>query len=46
VDRGGFVAHVHQIETGIERARRAIAIGDAKQKLEDYAAYSNACKKG
>jgi anthranilate phosphoribosyltransferase len=38
--------HARSVETGIERARRAIASGDAKQKLEDYAAYSNACKKG
>jgi anthranilate phosphoribosyltransferase len=38
--------HARSIETGIERARRSIASGDAKQKLEDYAAYSNACKKG
>jgi anthranilate phosphoribosyltransferase len=33
------------IETGIENARRAIASGDAKKKLEDYVAFSNACKK-
>ena len=37
--------HAKSIETGIEHARRAIANGDAKQKLEDYVAFSNACKK-
>ena len=36
--------HAKSIQTGIEHARRAIASGDAKQKLEDYAAFSNACK--
>ena len=36
--------HAGSIETGIEHARRAIANGDAKQKLEDYVAFSNACK--
>jgi len=38
--------HARSIETGIEHARRAIASGEAKQKLEDYVAFSNACKKG
>ena len=37
--------HARSIATGIERARRAIAGGDAMRKLEEYAAYSNACRK-
>lgn len=38
--------HATSIQTGIEHARRAIASGDARKKLEDYVAFSNACKKG
>jgi anthranilate phosphoribosyltransferase len=37
--------HARSIQTGIEHARRAIASGDARKKLEDYVAFSNACKK-
>ena len=43
--RSMFPGTPRSIETGIEHARRAIASGDAKKKLEDYVAFSNACKK-
>ena len=36
--------HAKSIETGIEHARRAIAGGDAKKKLEEYVAFTQEVK--
>ena len=36
--------HAKSIETGIEHARRAIAGGDAKKKLEEYVAFTQGVK--
>jgi len=36
--------HAKSIETGIERARRVIAKGEAKTKLDDFVAFTQRCK--